>query len=278
MSSEPAGSEPRTGTYLYAILRNAPLPGLAKLVGVDGRRVRTIEESGLTAVVSTVPFPAFEESALRQKLEDLDWLESTARAHHAVVDTVARHAVTAPVSLVTVYNDDRRVRRLLSDRRTEILEVLDRMTGRSEWGVKVYLEQAPAPTSDSAAPAAASGSAERPGRAGTNYLRQRRAALHGREQAARRAAELAEHLGTRLARHAVASRQYQPQDPRLSGRNDWMILNAAYLVDDGSVADFQAAARSLDSSAATVEVTGPWAPYSFVTVTLGTLGTLGEEP
>ena len=39
----------------------------------------------------------------RAALEDLDWLEETARAHHHVVDAVARTRPTAPVRLVTVY-------------------------------------------------------------------------------------------------------------------------------------------------------------------------------
>lgn len=265
MSNGSTGSEPREGTYLYAILRNAPLPNLADVAGVDGRPVRLILEGELAAVVSNVPFPDFEEGALREKLEDLRWLESVARAHHSVVDAVARETTTAPVSVVTVYNDDHRVRRLLADRREEILAALDRVAGRREWGVKVYLDQQSSAHAEPAAPAAP---AEGSGKSGTDYLRRRRDALHGREKETQRAVGIAEDVGSCMAQHAVASRLYQPQDPRLSGRTERMVLNAAYLVADDRAAEFQAVARSLDVPGATIEVTGPWAPYSFVSLKL----------
>lgn len=267
MSSAAPGPEVRDGTYLYAIVRDEGLECPAGLTGVAGKPVRTIVEAGLAAVVSTVPFPDFEEAALRRNLEDLRWLESTARAHHAVVNAIAGETTTAPVSLVTVYHDDRGIRRLLTERRDEIVAALDAVAGRSEWGVKVYLDQpAPAGRTEPAGqvdePAAAD-------RTGTSYLRRRREALRGRESAAEHAAAVAEDVSARLARRAVANRSYQPQDPRLSGRRERMVLNAAYLVDNEQAAEFQDAARSLDVPPAMVELTGPWAPYSFVTLALG---------
>jgi hypothetical protein len=44
------------------------------------------------------------------------------------------------------------------------------------------------------------------------------------------------------------------------------VLNAAYLIDGSSIDAFAALARSLevDQAATTVELTGPWPPYSFI--------------
>src|SRR5262245_51269756 len=112
------GGAPVTGTavYLYAVTRGPDRPVPAGLTGVSGTPVRTVEHAGLTAVVSSVPLAEYGADALRDNLEDLVWLERTARAHHAVVMAVAQVAATAPVRLTTIFHDGRRVAGLLDDR------------------------------------------------------------------------------------------------------------------------------------------------------------------
>ncbi len=67
----------------------------------------------------------------------------------------------------------------------------------------------------------------------------------------------------------MAARQHQPQDPAADPRpgpaRDVMLLNGAYLVDAGRLADFAAAARAsvAGRDGFRADVTGPWPPYSF---------------
>jgi hypothetical protein len=82
-----------TATYLYAITSatgDLTLADLKGLTGVGGGPVRSVVHEDLLALVGTVPQEAFGEAALRRNLEDLAWLEATARAHHAVVDAAGR--------------------------------------------------------------------------------------------------------------------------------------------------------------------------------------------
>src|SRR5690606_26906774 len=110
-------------------------------------------------------------------LEDLGWLEATARAHHRVVDAVARHTTTAPVRLVTVYRGDEQVRDLLERGGAEFAETLQMVAGRQEWGVKVYADpQAAAAPARSRPSKTAAG-----GRSGAAYLERRRTGLRTRE-------------------------------------------------------------------------------------------------
>ena len=64
---------------------------------------------------------------------------------------------------------------------------------------------------------------------------------------------------------AVAARRYRPQDPRLTGRAEEMVLNAAYLVDEAATEAFRRIVDDGDAALA-LELTGPWAPYSFATL------------
>ena len=65
---------------------------------------------------------------------------------------------------------------------------------------------------------------------------------------------------------AVASHLYPPQDPQLSGRQEHMVLNAAYLVGETDAAAFLDTVQTWYSPHIDHEVTGPWVPYSFATL------------
>ncbi|MCW2948241.1 MAG: hypothetical protein JWR24_4958 [Actinoallomurus sp.] len=246
-----------SGSYLYAVARDiGDVP--ACLTGVAETAVRAVARGGLTAYVSTVPLTQFGEDALRRNLEDLAWLEATARAHHRVVGGVARAAPTAPVRLVTVYSGDEQVCRLLEDRSEEFGTVLSNVAGRQEWGVKVYVDPKDAVSSE---PADEGGTGAR--RPGTAYLKRRRTSLRSRESTWRAAVERAEEIDAALTAVAVAARRHHTQDPQLSGRDDWMVLNGAYLVDAGRGQEFAALTGTLAGGGVDVQLTGPWAPYSF---------------
>ncbi|NDU77860.1 gas vesicle protein GvpFL [Actinomadura sp. DSM 109109] len=275
----PAG----TGVYLYGVARGIDPAALADTPGVAGTPVRGVTAAGLTALVSTVRLDEYGEAALRANLEDLQWLEATARAHHDVVDRAAHAAPTAPVRIATIYRDDARVAEILTEEGARFTEVLDLITGRSEWGVKAYADpellrgdpagdaQDDPDSGGGLAPGAEppTGPADpTTGRSGvgTAYLRRRQQERRRRADAGRRVGEQADAVHAELADHAVASRHHPPQDPRLSGRAGTQILNVAYLLDEEQVEGFLAVTRAAAERLAgiEVEVTGPWPPYSFI--------------
>ncbi|MEU8272305.1 GvpL/GvpF family gas vesicle protein [Sphaerisporangium sp. NPDC049002] len=250
-----------TGTYLYAVTREEDRvdpAALSGLTGVAGTPVHTVAHAGLVAYVGTVPLEEFGEGPLRRSLEDLDWVGETARAHHRVVEAVAGSAPTAPVRLVTVYSGEDQVRDMLGRRRDDFTAVLSQVAGRREWGVKAYAERAAEPR-----PSEPGQEAEAPVKPGTDYLRRRKESLRSRDDAWRDAARRAEDIHAALAAVSVASRRHRPQDPQLSGRDDWMLLNGAYLVDDHLSEEFAATLAGLRGPGVEIELTGPWAPYSF---------------
>ncbi|KXK60675.1 hypothetical protein AWW66_17485 [Micromonospora rosaria] len=244
--------------WLHGVTTGVAPGTLAGIVGIAGTPVRAVPAAGLVAVVSDAPLTEYGEEALRRNLEDLTWLEQTARAHHAVVAALSRAAVVVPARLATVHSDDDRVTRVLVERRDEFAGTLARLADRDEWGVKGYV--VPGPPPPAAEPTGGGGGA------GAAYLRRRRAQLTAREEGQQIAADAAAAVHTALAGYAAAARRHAPQDRRLSGASTAMALNGAYLVDRDRVDHFADLVRGLADRhpQLRLELTGPWPPYSFV--------------
>ncbi|MFF5992719.1 GvpL/GvpF family gas vesicle protein [Prauserella flavalba] len=257
-----------SGGWLYAVARELDTDALAGLRGVAGAPVYVVRDAGLAAVVSAVDLAEFGAEPLRRNLEDLDWLAVTARAHDAVVTTVGAAAQAAvPLRLATVCLGDDRVRDLLARRRPDLESALALLTGRTEWGVKAYADPEALASVNPADTAGPSGK----GGAGTAYLLRRKAQLSAREKAERNAAAHADRLHGELAALATAARRHPPQDPKLSGRKGWNVLNGAYLVDDAKADELAAAVDRLGAELEGVrlELTGPWPAYSFAGIEQG---------
>ncbi|GGX05721.1 gas vesicle protein [Streptomyces malachitofuscus] len=243
--------------YVYAVCRPFGTPLQAQLTGVGGDPPRLLPHHGLVAVVSHVPEADFAEEPLRAHLEDLDWLTGVARAHQGVIDALTTVTTPLPLRLGTVFRDDSGVRTMMQAREEGFLRTLDRLEGRVEWGVKVYVEAEREPE----APAAP---APRPA-SGRDYLRQRRMRTKSQDDLWQRAEAFATRLHETLSESAEDSRLHAPQNPTLSGASGRNVLNAAYLVPRVKSEEFvERVDRTKDGvPGIRVELTGPWAAYSF---------------
>jgi Gas vesicle synthesis protein GvpL/GvpF len=261
----------RNATWVYAItsgIGSDRADGLAGIAGIAGRPVRTVDEFGLTAVVSSVDADSVTEEALEHRLRDAGELEAMARAHHGVVERVAAQHPALPLRLATVYRDDDRVRGLLSDRRAEFTEALRWLDGRTECGVKIWVCRGGPKQGRGDATVPGWADNRQPGRddsPGTAYLLQRRASMRDRDDCWQLAVTRGEQIHAALAALAVAEHRHVLQDSRLADEDGWMVLNGTYLLESDGIAEFAAAARALVAGLDgwRLEVTGPWPPYSF---------------
>ncbi|MBC2903088.1 GvpL/GvpF family gas vesicle protein [Streptomyces cupreus] len=241
--------------YVYAVCRPFRSALQSQLTGVAGQPPRQLTHHGLIAVYSVVPERDFAEEPLRAHLEDLNWLAETARAHQGVIDALTVVTTPLPLRLATVFRDDSALRTMMESREEYFLRTLDRLEGRVEWGVKVYVEPRP---EDTEAPA---GKPE----SGRDYLRRRRLSARDHEYIWQEATEFAGRLHATLSSYAEDSRLHNPQSRALSGAAGQNVLNAAYLVPRGDSEEFvELVDRTKDEAPGMrVELTGPWAAYSF---------------
>ncbi|WBB62519.1 GvpL/GvpF family gas vesicle protein [Streptomyces sp. WMMC500] len=258
-----------TATYVYAVCRGGDRSALSGLPGqAPGAPVRLLPFGGLAAVVQDVPAAEFGEDALRERLTDRTDLERCARAHHTVIAAAAATAPVLPLPLATIYRGDARARAALIADRDRFTAALRRITGRAEWGVKVYAR----PTGRrSAAAAHAPDSSDREREAtrpGHAYLDRLRGVRHERERRQEAGVQAVEAVERAFAGLAVAGRQLRPHDTSLTEGRGAHLLNAAYLVGEARAGEVADAVRRLRRSPrcrdVEIELTGPWVPYSFV--------------
>jgi hypothetical protein len=263
-------TEAGLGCYVYCVVRQGEQPSLTGLSGVDPDfDVEVLTHGGLSALVSRVRLDQFGAEALRRNLEDLAWVEGTARAHDAVIGRALEADALVPLRLCTIFNDEMHVREMLQRENAVLLEALDRLRGHAEWSVKVLVDSGKLKEAvrerTRATASTSGGETESPGRA---YFASKRAEKSLRDEADAIAGAATEEAHSRLRQAAAAATLLRPQNPKLSGRSGQMLLNGAYLVERSRAEDFAALVDELRDRHREIglefDLTGPWAPYNFV--------------
>jgi hypothetical protein len=259
-----------SGWYLYGVVAagSAAAPPAAPAVD-PAAPVTAIEEGALAGIASRVSLAEFDEAALPQRLADSAWLEEKIRAHERVLEEVLARTAVVPCRFCTVYRNERELRRFLVERGELLENALGSVEGAVELGVKAFVdserfaENEPSLRELRESVAGAEG--------GRAYLESRRLEQRARDELARYRGEMAHAVHARLAAAAEAGVLLDLQRPELSGRDQEMVFNGAYLVRDRSRFERELAAIAEENRARGVEfeLTGPWPPYNFLPKELG---------
>lgn len=258
-------SEPASACYVYCVVPADGVPPLDDLTGVDPRfGVGAVALGELCALASRVRLEQFGADALRRNLEDIAWVERTARAHDAVLTRALHADAVVPLRLCTIFADADQVRAMLARERVRLATGLQRLRGRVEWSVKALADRSrleAAVRERGPAPAVAVPS-------GRAFFERKQADRDLLERTRALAATVVEEIHARLSAEADAATRLPPQERTLSRHAGTMLLNGAYLVERSRGAAFSAAVSALAArhraQGFELDVTGPWAPYSFV--------------
>jgi gas vesicle protein GvpL/GvpF len=279
MSSAPGEAALRrngSGWYLYGVVAADEAPTeLGASPAVDPEHeVVLVREGPLAGVASQVSLEDFDDAALPERLGDTDWLEQKIRAHEQVLEKVLAKASVVPCRFCTVYRSEDELRRFLDERSEALSAALDRVRGLVEIGVKVFVDRerfaaARATRNQEVQELQARASSAGGGRA---YLESRRLEQLVSRELERFTSEAGDEIHTRLLAAAKDGLALPLQAPELSGREDEMIFNGAYLVNLSGQevgAALEALAAEYREAGVHLELTGPWPAYNFVPAELG---------
>jgi osmotically-inducible protein OsmY len=183
-----------------------------------------------------------------------------------VLEALLESTTVVPTRLCTIFSDEKQVREMMSRERAALLEALERLEGKAEWGIKAFAESGA--LERAALERAQEGADEAPVSPGAAYMDRRRREARARENAEEIADGWAQAIHERLARHAAEALLNPLQRREVSGHNGDMLLNGVYLVEDEEVERFRELASELGEEyrarGVAVELTGPWPAYNFV--------------
>ncbi|MFJ4698582.1 MULTISPECIES: GvpL/GvpF family gas vesicle protein [unclassified Streptomyces] len=247
-----------TAVCVFAVRRGRGPALPAGLTGhSDGGEVRLMAAGDLWAVVQEVPAAGYDDAALRARCADPAELERLARTHHAVVSAAAAEWRAVPLPLATLYHDEHGARTGLLAHADRFDTVLRRVAEHAEWAVKVHRE----------APAA-SPAPQPSGRplGGRDYLDRVRARQRAQESGHETALRIADQVDN-AAREVAAEGVRRPlHGKEVTGEKRSQVLNGAYLVPLAKATAFTeriAREREALPAGCTLELAGPWVPYSF---------------
>ena len=258
--------------YVYGVARigDDPLPAALPEEGViPDSPVDLLRSGDLAAIASPVPPEQFNQDALEAVLEDDAWMHARILAHHSVLDALAHELTLVAFKFLTVYTHRDGVLEMLSRNRADLQYALSHIEGATELGVKVYCHvdrlktliatRAQEPVALRAELLAAS--------PGASFFLRKRLQRAMNEHLRSELAVQTDRVYRRLGENAKDAALHQPRQPDKQRGDKKMLLNASYLLDRTSEAAFRATfddlQKQLGSDGFVLELTGPWPPYSF---------------
>ncbi len=264
------------GLYLYGIREKNDGSAAIFTKGVDEKSdVFVIRHRGLEAMVSNVCLDEFGSEEIQRKArEDLNWIKQKSVAHESVIEKamIGNGTVVAvlPMRFGIIFKDRNALENSLNENYPRITGVLEKIRGKQEWSVKIYLEDRK--TLKEAA------------RAQSNTIRQKEKEIAAlpegmaffieeelrqtiAEEVEKKLNTTVEVLFERLKKQSVDSVKNKVLGRELTGKCEPMVLNAAYLVAEEKVENFKKGIEDLKhemhAKGFCLEYSGPWPAFNF---------------
>lgn len=266
------------GYYVYGIVKNnggQPIEGLPE-TGIDpAYPVYSLSCRDIQAIVSRVSLHEFGQEELEARLNDLTWLKTKVQVHQDILETVLAGRALVPMRFCIIYQTEQRVQEMLTQYYADFVDALTWLEDKKEWGCKVYcdretLAQQVGGISDRVKELRAEMDKKSGGAA---YFLKKKVDEAIAEEVERISDDSAQHIHDLLAGYAEESVVNSLQSKELTGRQEEMVLNGAYLVSVEQLPAFRAQLESLAAKYGAMgfscEMTGPWPPYNFVKIGCG---------
>jgi hypothetical protein len=175
-----------------------------------------------------------------------------------------------PFKFGTIFNSEDSLRKFIADYSDSLFENFHHIEGREEWSVKIYcdrksLSQQIDELSEETASLEKQIMASSPGKA---FLLRRKKSELVENEMDRICKSYGQNYYDEFRKLSVSTNLNNLLPKEFTGREDTMILNAAFLVNKTKVNDFRNTVDTLrkkdGNSGFFIETTGPWPPFSFI--------------
>jgi len=235
-----------TGKYLYCILEGTELePINLSGIGSDSQ-IYTISYKDLLAVVSDTEKFIFDPT------------HENALAHEEVISEVMKSTTVVPMSFGNVFNSEEDIKVLLESVYDEIKDVLKKVAGKIELGVKAFWDY------DEIMKEIKAENQELANLEQADYQFQMRIGQEVAQLVDEKKAYYITEIIEPLNELAIASKENRTVGDR-------MILNAAFLIERDVEEEFDVKVNEIYErfkDELKFKYTGPWPPYNFINIKL----------
>jgi hypothetical protein len=252
--------------YLYAIRKQSNIKHGISDKGISGGAVKIIQYKDLEAVVSLLDPKKFSPGAVKkQSQDDIEWIVKHAKVHERIVEKAMHtrsHAIAViPMKFGTIFRTEKNLISMMRSSYSDFKNILDSLEHQEEWGLKVYAKEA---------------QLKKKLKKDTTYKQNGKDYFDELKSAKKFETEFHEFISAHTSQFfnelkscARLARRNKNLAKEFVGKEEPMMLNAAFLVDENSRPLFRKMIGELKKSNSLFifEVTGPWPPYNFIDTT-----------
>jgi len=253
--------------YLFCLISADRIPPLEGR-GIDGEHPLFIESvQEIAAVLCQVPLDMFSGPDAEARCKDLAWIGPRACRHEEVIVAARRHVPVLPVRFGTVFSTLDLLAAALERHGERIAGFLKQVAGSDEWTVKGLLDRRKAReaiTKDRLIEEAAALADLSPGK---KYFMEQRLKSAAEKDLRLRLRDLTKDVVKSLSTVTVDYSQRRLLSPEMTGGEEEMFFNGAFLVPRPSLEELYAVIAKLNGryepQGQRFDLSGPWPPYSF---------------
>ena len=231
-------------------------------------RLELVGEGNLAAVVSAVPRADYGVERLDTRLADPSWMALRAMRHEKVAEYFASRTNLVPLRFGAIYLRRQSIRRMLAERRAELLSIIARLRGREEWGINILRDRTRAIEALTSLSPKLRGLAKRAAGAspGQAYLVKKKMDAIRIDEASAQAHRLIGRAERKLKAASDGAVRLRLLKGEVSGESD-IAARLAFLVERTRFKEFRSVAETLADEYGPLgfrlELTGPWPAYNF---------------
>lgn len=252
--------------YVYCLSKSPPeFPETTKL-----RNLKYIAFGDFHVVVKYVAEIEFSEENFKLNFSDVEWKDSNTREHVEVINILMEQNTVIPFKFGTIFNDVESLNKFITDHSDSLVENFLHIEGKVEWSVKIYcnrksLSEQIDELSEETAELEKQIMASSPGKA---FLLKRKKSELIENEMNRICISYGHNYYNELKNLSASCKRNNLLPKEFTGREDTMILNAAFLVNKTKVNDFKNTVGTLrkrdENSGFYILATGPIPPFSFI--------------
>lgn len=259
------------GLYLYCIRQKGRSGFSGK--GIDRGKILVLPYQDLEAVISLVSLEKFGSVEVQRKAqEDLKWIMKKAQIHEQVVEQAMgknRLIPVIPMQFGVIFKNEEGIQKKLKKHYEQFKKSLKNLAGKQEWGVKVFLKDNIFKKSISQKNKTIllkNKEIESMAR-GRAFFAQKEIDKIINQIKDKELDKIIKNIYESAGQVALNKNKSKLLEKDFTGRQEEMILNAFYLLEEEKLAQFQNKIKKIkekyNSRGLDIEMTGPWPCYHF---------------